>query len=897
MNDNLLSHGMTRRQFIKTSAATAAVVAISDKFIGQSQLLGNAEASVAAPNEEWVRSYCRMCVMPQCPYFVRVKDGVAVEILGDKAAFTTAGTLCARAHSVIGNEYNPYRVKTPLKRSNPQKGLEQDPKWVEISWDEAYDTVANRLKKVVSEDPRKIVLNTGYGTNKDYYGGILTAFTTMLGVPTGNTVPTNGPLCSNHHAMWMTMGNTSNAPEYVHCNYLIAVGGTQVDWAPSEGPARGFMKAIERGMQLKVVDPRCSKEASLGEWLPIRPQSELAFSLAFLNVMIHEIGLAKLDQVFLKRRSNAPYLVGAGERFYRDPATKKPMIWDPTDNKAKVFDDASIKDYALEGEFQVGDQKVTPAFALIKKEVQTYTPEWQAPLTTISADTVRRIANEFVAAAQVGSTINLDGIEFPLRPAAFFCRRAGEGSTDGHYTQITRILINGMVGALDVPGGLQGQSWGPTVIKPNEDGVVTPTSGAAGYPWKYPSDDVQLGTFYPHRHYTPFLAWRAILDPKKYGVPYDVDTILIYGSNATISNGAFEEPIAAFKKVPFIASIAYHLDESTQFADIVMPEVANLEKEITVTQGGFDKGHWDIQQATARLYRTPAVKRIGDGKQLEDILIELAKRMNLLNGKGGFIERINTSLGLKPEFAFDIAKSCSMVEIVDRDLKNTYGATKGADYFKQVGYDMKIEGPKGIYNYAYFPMGKTRYHLFFEHMKEVGDGLKANLEKNKLTVPGWDTAELMDFYRPVPHWKPMPIHKEPAEFDMYCVNWKISFLAYGLGATAENPWLYDITKNTDPYNLVIWMNPATGVKKGIKDGDTILVQSQKGKMTGKVKLTERIHPECVGVGGNYGRRSTQLNPIARDGPNYNQLLNMDDGSFSPISTALVISPKVKVTKV
>ena len=42
--------------------------------------------------------------------------------------------------------YNPYRVKTPLKRTNPQKGPDIDPGLVEISWEEAIDTVAKRLR-------------------------------------------------------------------------------------------------------------------------------------------------------------------------------------------------------------------------------------------------------------------------------------------------------------------------------------------------------------------------------------------------------------------------------------------------------------------------------------------------------------------------------------------------------------------------------------------------------------------------------------------------------------------------------------------------------------------------------------------------------------------------------
>ena len=893
MREAVGSSRVTRRTFLAT-AATATALAAGGKIVGNNSgiLLEVAKAATSpSGQDEWLRSYCRMCVKPLCATMVHVVDGVAVEIKGDPAAPTNEGTLCPRGHATLFSHYNPYRVKTPLKRTNPNKGLDQDPRWVEISWEEALNTIAKRLQKVRAEDPRKIVLHTGYGSNPDYYNDVLTIWMTTFGASQWNIVPSNGPLCSNHHAMWMTAGNTSNAPEFAFCNYLITLGGSLVDWGNSSGPVRGFFKAIERGMKLVVVDPRASKETTVGEWVPIRPGSELAFALGMLNVMLYEVGLEKLDLDFLKRRSNAPYLVGAGERFYRDPKTKKPMIWDPTDHRAKVFDDPSIKDFALEGQFQVGGQTVSPAFALIKQGMQPYTPEWSEKLTTIRAATLRRVAKDFVAAAQVGSTIKLEGVEFPLRPAAFFCRRAGEGHTDGHYTQIARILINGLVGSLDVPGGLQGQNWGPNMLKPNEDGLVTPILAAAGYPFVYPSDDVMLGTFYPHRHNTPFLAWRAILDPKKYGLPYEVDTLIIFGANPIINNGPSQEPIAAMKKIPFVVSIAYHLDEPTEFADIVLPESSNLEREMKAVVNGFDKGHWAEYQPSGMLYRYPVVKRMYDSKQVEDIFFELARRLNMLAPMN---ERLNTALKLKPELALQPDKAYTVSELLDRDLKSQFGNDRGAEYFKKAGYSIRMVGPKTIYNYAYWPMGKTRYHLYFEHMKEVGDNLRANLEKNNITVPGWDTQDLMEHYRPVPHWRPMPIHKEPPEYDMYIINWKTAFSVYGLGANQENPVLYEIMRKTDPYSLSILINPAAAAKRGIQDGDTIVVESRRGKMVGKAKLSGRLHPEVIGIGGNYGRKSMHLNPIAREGPNYNQLLTTEDGTFDPISTAMIISAKVKV---
>ena len=57
--------------------------------------------------------------------------------------------------------YDPNRVNMPLKRTNPDKGIGVDPKWVEISWDEALGIVAEKIKKIISEEPRKIM---GSGT-------------------------------------------------------------------------------------------------------------------------------------------------------------------------------------------------------------------------------------------------------------------------------------------------------------------------------------------------------------------------------------------------------------------------------------------------------------------------------------------------------------------------------------------------------------------------------------------------------------------------------------------------------------------------------------------------------------------------------------------------------------
>ena len=116
------------------------------------------------------------------------------------------------------------------------------------------------------------------------------------------------------------------------------------------------------------------------------------------------------------------------------------MIWDPNDNKAKTFDDSTIKDYALEGAFDVGGVKVQPAFALLKAQVKQNTPEWQEPIASrFPAATVRRLSKELVDHAQIGRTITIDGV---------VSLQAG-----GHHRSPRRLQpLPGPVGLLDGHG-------------------------------------------------------------------------------------------------------------------------------------------------------------------------------------------------------------------------------------------------------------------------------------------------------------------------------------------------------------------------------------------------------------------------------------------------------------
>src|SRR3989304_4024002 len=118
-------------------------------------------ASAKTEKGEWVYSVCGLCIYGQCSPRGPGGDGVAVKTEGNPDAPHNMGRLCARGNSGIMDLYDPYRVKVPMKRTNPERGLDVDPRFVEITWEEALDIVTEGLRAIREEDPRQFLMNCG----------------------------------------------------------------------------------------------------------------------------------------------------------------------------------------------------------------------------------------------------------------------------------------------------------------------------------------------------------------------------------------------------------------------------------------------------------------------------------------------------------------------------------------------------------------------------------------------------------------------------------------------------------------------------------------------------------------------------------------------------------------
>ncbi|MCY3618109.1 MAG: hypothetical protein OXG66_10580, partial [Acidimicrobiaceae bacterium] len=99
-----------------------------------------------AYGDGWVRSACTIC-MNRCGILAHVNDDEVVDkILGDPENPHNHGRTCAKGDAGFEGLTDPDRITTPLRRTNPDKGVGVDPGWVPISWDEALDEIAGHLR-------------------------------------------------------------------------------------------------------------------------------------------------------------------------------------------------------------------------------------------------------------------------------------------------------------------------------------------------------------------------------------------------------------------------------------------------------------------------------------------------------------------------------------------------------------------------------------------------------------------------------------------------------------------------------------------------------------------------------------------------------------------------------
>ena len=216
-------------------------------------------------------------------------------------------------------------------------GQRGEGKFRQATWDEALDLTASKMLEIKQKyGPEAMVFSSTHNLSQPQFENLLYAF----GSPNYGT---QRSLCFNAMivANLMTYGMEEPARIYDDQLQYIILTGRNLMEAISTSETGELSAAIQRGAKVIYLDPRFTKTAAKAtEWLPIKPGTDLAFHLALLNVIVSE----------------------------------------------DLYNHEFVAAHTL-------------GFDQLAQEVASYTPEWAAPLTEIPAETLRRIAREFAAAA------------------------------------------------------------------------------------------------------------------------------------------------------------------------------------------------------------------------------------------------------------------------------------------------------------------------------------------------------------------------------------------------------------------------------------------------------------------------------------------------------------------
>lgn len=875
-----------------------------------------------------VSTYCYQCVAGPDLLRVRVQDGVATEVRPDFNAaqvHPAGGKVCVKAYGLIQKTYNPNRILTPMKRTNPKKGRHEDPGFVPISWDEALDTVAGKMNEARAKGTTdesgypRLAASFGGGGTPTAYMGTLPAFLAAWGAVDMSFGSGQGVKCYHSEHLYGELWHRAFtvSPDTPLCEYLVSFGAN-VEAAGGVCGVKRHADARSRGMKRVQVEPHLSiTGACSAEWVPVRPKTDPAFMFAMIHVLLHEVARDKLDIQYLKHTTSSPYLIGPNGYFLRDPVSQKPLMWDLKRSKAVPFDTLDA-DPALEGEFtvtalEIGADEETwthtdlacrPAFAHLADHVADCTPDWAAAICDVPADTIRRVSTEFVAHAHVGETIEIDGETLPYRPVAIALGKTVNNGWGGYECCWARTLLSCLVGSLEVPGGTLGTTV--RLNRPAGDRWQSVQPGPDGF-MSYPMNPTDRDGWvsrpparHAHRSLVPLSAnspWSQALGPthlawmqqqeglKNLPAPTPPDVWMVYRTNPSISFWDTKTVTDVTAKFPFTVCFAYTHDETNHMADILLPDCTDLEGLQLIRIGGtkYVEQYWDYQGVALR---NPASAPAGEAKDFTWIATELARRTDLLESYNSAINRGAAGIGLTGEnfdFALKTDEAHDVETIWDAvcraaSAELTDGAEdQGLDYYREHGFRVQDFSRLHWYLYPEIKKKGLRFELpYQEQLLRIGKQLTNRLHEHG--IEWWD-AQLKE-YEPLPKWHDVPKIWEDALEGHYKIDigdypfWLLTSrsMQYSWGGNVGNQMIQEVADNIAGHGGVI-MNPAAAKNLGLKNGDLIEVRSPVGETQGRVVLRQGIRPDTLLMIAQFDHWAT---PYAKDlkRPSMNALVPM-----------------------
>ncbi|MDD3313801.1 molybdopterin-dependent oxidoreductase [Pseudodesulfovibrio sp.] len=231
----------------------------------------------------WKRTVCTKDCPDTCGLLAKVEDGRVVAVKGDPDHPFTNGFICRKGASFPAHVHSPDRITTPLRRTGP-KG---SGRFAPISWDEALDEIAARIRAVTAESGPEAILPYSYAGHMGLihrHAGH--AFFNKLGASALKYT-----ICSNAAGAGLKVslgsGPGADLPESAKSDLILIWGGNIRTTNIHAWPF--FAAARRNGARLVVIDPyRNDTARAADEHVMLRPGTDAALALSMMHVLIAE---------------------------------------------------------------------------------------------------------------------------------------------------------------------------------------------------------------------------------------------------------------------------------------------------------------------------------------------------------------------------------------------------------------------------------------------------------------------------------------------------------------------------------------------------------------------------------------------------------------------------------
>jgi anaerobic selenocysteine-containing dehydrogenase len=776
-------------------------------------------------SSERIPTYCALCVS-RCGSIAVVENGRFVA-LEPNPSHPTGKALCAKGRAAPELVYHPDRLLYPLKRTRP-KG-DRDPGWQRISWDEALDLTAARLRAIAEEHcPESVVFSVVSPSTSASDDSVIWIQRLMNAFGSPN-------LCA---AMELCGWGRFLATQYTFGAGVPGVympdlehAGCILFWGYNPNLARlahatATVEALKRGARLIVVDPRRTGPAQKAElWLRVRPGTDGALALGIAQVMIER---GWYDREFIRDWTNGPLLVrtdsgrllthsdlsaqsSAQQYVAWSEAIGRPIIYDPVTGGYE----GDNPEPALFGTFTIdtlqGKVVCQPAFELTAELCRRYRPEHVEAICGVARDQIENAARML----------------WEARPVAYYAWSGVEMQTNS--TQIARAIaqLYALTGSFDTLGG--------NVLFP-----AVPTANAAG--WELlPAGQRARTLGLPERPLGPS-RWQFVTSDELYqGIleqqPYRVRGLVGFGTNLLLSHADGQRGREALAALDFSVHADLFMNPTAELADVVLPVASAFERE--ALKIGFEVSA--DAQSLVQLRQRVAQPR-GEARSDTEIVFDLACR-----------------LGLGAHFW-------------DGEIEAAY------HYQLQpsgVSLDVLREKASGVR----VPL-QTRYRKFAEQKDGTPQGFatptrKIELYSERLLEHGY--PPLPDYEEPLigPSSRPDLVERFP--LILTCAK-------HTLFCESQHRALPSLRRRAlDPE---VELHPAAAAERGIGPGDWVHIETPGGSVRARARMNETLEPNVVCGQHGWWQACPDIgapgyDPFGPNGANFNLIIGNE--AIDPVS--------------